>query len=794
MDGLPDIPKDASEEVVFTHSPDVSLRNRRYCQSVLHAIDNLLAHDRNHGVFSKQTVASSAGAVHESSGKKPTLSFDLGHHALLGLAQELGCKHAFFVPSRSLHPYIANEPIPYPVPSDWIPLGLDINPGHRDGSYLIRVSEELNGVVGATGVVVLRPNTGNEILRDNFKALHDSPEKFPLSAAVASLDLDEKSIIVPVPPYPGRGLTEEQARCVAHYLRNPVTMIWGPPGTGKSVTLCGILTAALSQNLRVLVLATANDSIVEKVYKIHLSGKDPIISGLVDSQRITRYGYSRRIVNYPDLSFSYREKTARARKKSPGTALESMKNDAVTFSTFFRFLHLNPGDYDVVVIDEVGFVNIPTIYAAAATATKKVVLCGDPRQAKPIFTYKTHDVGLETERIFTDDIFRHNKLRIEVGDRADARLCMLTTQYRMDDRIAEAVRLTNLYPRYSSPQEGRTITTSEKVALGCFPAPGEALVILDTGLLRPYSSENYNQKHFEIIKLLASEALARTNIGHVGIVTPYKKQALSYHRWITEHKIARCRVGTVHKFQGSECPIVFFDTVESTSMGAKPASHYFTDDIKYGTDTINNLNVAVSRAKAKLVVVMDVAYVQNNLSKGCYLHRLVSHAGALGNIVPAEVLLSVMGRQLGEQTSDHAYFSKRPDVVAGDHLISVFKNDISIARHSIDILSRNFDRLFFDRLLETLKPVCKHRGIVANFYIGHRLSAQDKAFLDRAVDQIPYFTRIKHSEWKHGPSTYIVIDNRVFYESGITDETSFLNKEIPGQSTRFVFPAHSRAK
>lgn len=788
------------EKGIFKHPPELIQRHTRFCEHTIDAINRLIGVDKTQGVYNRHTVAGNGPSETVFGGNgassKPRLLFDLGHHELLGKARELGCRYTYFVPVKSKQPYVADAPMPNPIPSDWVELGNEINVGEKEGTYLFSVPEHCAGIGGAQGTLVLRPNTSNEILRENFQRLLAVPEEFPLQVGVTAMMVPEDTILLPEPPYPGKGLTKEQARCVGFCARNPVTMIWGPPGTGKSVTLCGILGHALSMNLRVLILATANDaldSIAEKVYKIYTKGSDPNITRLVDEKRVTRYGSSPRAINYPEMSYSGREKAARSGKKTPPTVAESMAKDAVTFSTFFRFLHLKPSTYDMVLIDEVGFVNIPTIYAAAAVAGKKIVMCGDPRQNTPIFTYKVRDVGAAAATLFSRDIFRHNKLRIDVGDAEDPRLCALSTQYRMDDRLAEAVRLTNLYPRYASPEEGRTVTTSEQVALGCQPLPGRPLVILDSGILRPQTSNNFNQTHYELVKQLADSVLARPNIGSIGIVTPYRNQADAYHKWLTEFRIGKCRAGTVHKFQGSEAPLIFFDTVEAAPMagpGGKPNSHFFTDEVKHGTGTINNLNVAVSRAKAKLIIIADVQYILQNLSSGCYLHRLISHVGEQGNIMSAEIALRTIGRSLGAQGDNSAYFDKAPDLFDGAQLFPTMAKDMKVSRQTIDLFSKEFDRIFFLRFLDKMTPLCKHNGMIVNFFIGHRFSAQDKIFIEKSIDNVPFFYRFKPADWKHGNDTFAVFDKRVYYQSVAATKNNILKGQLPRKVARYVFSAH----
>jgi len=64
------------------------------------------------------------------------------------------------------------------------------------------------------------------------------------------------------------------------------------------------------------------------------------------------------------------------------------------------------------------------------------------------------------------------------------------------------------------------------------------------------------------------------------------------------------RVGTVHAFQGLEFDTVIFDTVESPGI----AIPRFTSD-RWGTTAMRLLNVAITRARHKLMIVANMDYI-----------------------------------------------------------------------------------------------------------------------------------------------------------------------------------------
>jgi superfamily I DNA and/or RNA helicase len=69
----------------------------------------------------------------------------------------------------------------------------------------------------------------------------------------------------------------------------------------------------------------------------------------------------------------------------------------------------------------------------------------------------------------------------------------------------------------------------------------------------------------------------------------------------------RVKIGTVHTFQGSECDVIIFDMVDCSRF-EKGQKTYF-GRIYAGEQGEQLLNVAISRAKHKLIVVCDPDYL-----------------------------------------------------------------------------------------------------------------------------------------------------------------------------------------
>ena len=102
------------------------------------------------------------------------------------------------------------------------------------------------------------------------------------------------------------------------------------------------------------------------------------------------------------------------------------------------------------------------------------------------------------------------------------------------------------------------------------------------------------------------------------------------------------RVGTVHKFQGLEFDVVIFDTVESPDI---PPRREFIAGGK-GTDALRLINVAVTRARHKLIIVANAKHIRNArfgdqtlwFPEGSILRKAVEEARQAGTLNSLDVL------------------------------------------------------------------------------------------------------------------------------------------------------------
>ncbi len=488
----------------------------------------------------------------------------------------------------------------------------------------------------------------------------------------------------------GADLNACQRDAVERVASSEVAFIWGPPGTGKTTTLGHAVAALLAQGESVLVVAHSNAAVDQAAIAIgrRVDGTPAYREG-----RIMRVGVARapgmaahgamqprEIVRreHPDLvreietlererdrlteqltRLSERElaparaslDTVRKQLDERRGLLRSLERRLIgrasiilcTLSKAAIEEEIFSRTFDVAIVDEASMAYIPADLFIASLAAKRVAVFGDFRQLPPITQGDTPAI----QEWLQPDIFEMAGIVAAVdGGRPDARMTMLEEQYRMHPEIAAIVKRRFYANR---------LTTAAGVAEACTPitdAPpqaGRAVILLDTGPLRPLACKESagrngsvrrsgGNSRFNLVSALVDVELAltaRAGSAHtVGIITPYAAQARLVSKLLHDLKVPRDEIlcATVHRFQGSECDVIIYDVVEGKPLSR--AGQLLSDDTRGLAGRL--LNVAVSRAKGKLIIVGDIAHLRAALSvHNVYLRVLADVQKRTGLTRPA---------------------------------------------------------------------------------------------------------------------------------------------------------------
>ncbi|KAF4671478.1 hypothetical protein FOL47_001530 [Perkinsus chesapeaki] len=279
-----------------------------------------------------------------------------------------------------------------------------------------------------------------------------------------------------------------------------------------------------------------------------------------------------------------------------------------------------PKDFDIVVVDEAGQAADSTLWCALKLACRGAVLVGDQYQLPPVIKdRKCRDEGM-SETFFARCA-------------RDVTPIELTAQYRMQRGIQRFVN--ELF------YEGKLRCGSREVENAKMPKiftsalaqpwmeevwnPDQALVMVDVGRGRDESRKGdddneeeedgriYNREEAQVIRSLITTVPTHSLANEdVVILSPYVKQVKLIEGLLATGERSNVEVMTVDRSQGRDWKVVIISLVrsrKSVSSHDGSSSSSKTADVLGLLDDWRRLNVAITRAKLKVIIVCSPEYL-----------------------------------------------------------------------------------------------------------------------------------------------------------------------------------------
>jgi hypothetical protein len=385
------------------------------------------------------------------------------------------------------------------------------------------------------------------------------------------------------------------------------------------------------------------------------------------------------------------EEYERLARNAQGEIIKSAKLVATTLARFRTNKAVFEGPYDVVLVDEAGAATLPEVLLAAAKAARATVLLGDFMQLGAIIPPGLKDLDRpDVKRWLLPDVFQH----CGISDPEDAGrhpACVtLIEQHRFGPAV---MRLANGLAYGGVLQGARQVMAPR-------PSNDPEIVLVDTDGLHELARAHLtgSRKGWWPAGSLISRALVelhRENGEEPGIVTPYGVQAeatLEALRDVETEGQPLAEVGTAHRFQGREFPIVIFDTVEGADSRElwMARAHRQPGANEWERNGVRLFNVAVTRVQTRLYVIGSWQRIAE-AKRGTALAHLAAMAGTPGVrrlqakqlITPPHTHgphLGEFGSALAEVLSRHVEVTDIQDELA---FYSTFEDQIRRAKASL---------------------------------------------------------------------------------------------------------------
>ncbi|MGA5038933.1 AAA domain-containing protein [Streptomyces capoamus] len=298
------------------------------------------------------------------------------------------------------------------------------------------------------------------------------------------------------------------------------------------------------------------------------------------------------------------EEYERLARNAQGEIIKSAALVATTLARFRTNKAVFEGPYDVVLVDEAGAASLPEVILATAKATRTAVLLGDFMQLGPVIEEQLKDLDRpDVKRWLLPDVFEHCGIREPADAHRHPACVTLTEQHRFGPAV---MRLANSLA-YGGTLRGGKQTVAPR------PPDDPEIVVVDTDglheLARPHLTGR--RSGWWPAGALISRALVEYHRGEgeeAGIVTPYGTQAaatLEALRDVESGGGTLAEVGTAHRFQGREFPVVVFDTVEGADGRElwMSLAHREPDASDWARNGVRLFNVAATRVQSRLYVI-----------------------------------------------------------------------------------------------------------------------------------------------------------------------------------------------
>lgn len=407
----------------------------------------------------------------------------------------------------------------------------------------------------------------------------------------------------------------------------PVSLIKGPPGTGKTHVINAIVQYITKELGEKVVISSQTHVAIDNVLDKLMENYDLIIPNRITNRRNKYSGNEIDVTLYKTWATKFSEHNARSQSVH---LVKEISDDLKKFNGEKKFSYSGSKEnvfsvigattttsaiagkkgldllegYDWLIIDEVSKCPITEVLRYLPYV-KHIIMVGDDYQLAPLLEFDVADVKdlpsydeekfERLKRIYEESVFAKTLKKAEEA----GRLVTLSVNYRS---VKDVLRAYNIFYENSLENKRESVRPNKVTFDNVLPMLNDKdvfFVDVQNGKEAKDGTSRYNVEEIEATASVLRDLIAHTeNASHVSVaaIFPYAAQISKFQKSNKElineakQKFASFEIDTVDAFQGKEADIVLVNTVVTD-----PTQRNFLNDFR-------RINVSMSRARDKLFV------------------------------------------------------------------------------------------------------------------------------------------------------------------------------------------------
>ncbi|XP_007454145.1 PREDICTED: putative helicase Mov10l1 [Lipotes vexillifer] len=414
-------------------------------------------------------------------------------------------------------------------------------------------------------------------------------------------------------------------------------VLFGPPGTGKTVTIIEAVLQVFHAlpDSRILVCAPSN------------SAADLVCLRLHESQAL-RLGAMVRV----NATCRFKESITETIRPycRDGEDIWKASRFRVVITTcssagLFYQIGLRVGHFTHVFVDEAGQASEPECLiplGLVSDVSGQIVLAGDPMQLGPVIKSRLATAyGLHVsmlERLMSRPAYLRDEDAFGAcGAYNPLLVTKLVKNYRSHSALLALPSRLFYHQELEVCADPRVVTS----LLGWEKLPRKGFPLIFHGVRGEEAREGRSPSWFnpaeavQVMRyccLLARSISSQVSAGDIGVITPYRKQVEKIRILLQNVDLMDIKVGSVEEFQGQEYLVIIISTVRSNE-------DIFEDDryfLGFLADS-KRFNVAITRPKALLIVVGNPHVLVRDPCFGALLEYSITNGVYTGCNLPPEL-------------------------------------------------------------------------------------------------------------------------------------------------------------